>query len=143
MADARHVAAVARLAETDRSVRRLADLCRLAGLRPRTLQRMFLRYAGVSPTWVLRRYRLLDAAEAVRDGRPVSWAEIAAGLGYADQAHLITDFRAAVGQTRRPTPRLSARCGSRAVHQAEAGPRPEVGVAESPRAAMRNPSGRG
>ena len=34
-----------------------------------------------------------------RDGRPVSWAEIAAGLGYADQAHLITDFRAAVGQT--------------------------------------------
>jgi AraC-like DNA-binding protein len=99
VADARHVAAVARLAETDRSVRRLADLCRLAGLRPRTLQRMFLRYAGVSPTWVLRRYRLLDAAEAVRDGQPVSWAEIAAGLGYADQAHLITDFRAAAGQT--------------------------------------------
>jgi AraC-like DNA-binding protein len=93
------VAAVARLAETDRSVRRLADLCRLAGMRPRTLQRMFLRYAGVSPTWVLRRYRLLDAAEAVRDGQPVSWAEIAAGLGYADQAHLITDFRAATGQT--------------------------------------------
>ena len=70
VADARHVAAVARLAETDRSVRRLADLCRLAGLRPRTLQRMFLRYAGVSPTWVLRRYRLLDAAEAVREGQP-------------------------------------------------------------------------
>jgi AraC-like DNA-binding protein len=60
---------------------------------------MFLRYAGVSPTWVLRRYRLLDAAEAVREGQPVSWAEIAAGLGYADQAHLITDFRAATGQT--------------------------------------------
>jgi len=99
VADARHVAAVARLAETDRSVRRLADLCRLAGLRPRTLQRMFLRHAGVSPTWVLRRYRLLDAAEAVRDGQQVSWAEIAAGLGYADQAHLITDFRAATGQT--------------------------------------------
>ena len=99
VADARHVTAVARLAETDRSVRRLADLCRLAGMRPRTLQRMFLRYAGVSPTWVLRRYRLLDAAEAVRDGQPVSWADIAAGLGYADQAHLITDFRAATGQT--------------------------------------------
>jgi AraC-like DNA-binding protein len=60
---------------------------------------MFHRYAGVSPTWVLRRYRLLDAAETVRDGQPVSWAEIAAGLGYADQAHLITDFRAATGQT--------------------------------------------
>jgi AraC-like DNA-binding protein len=93
------VAEVARLAETDRGVRRLADLCDLAGLGPRTLQRMFLQYAGVSPTWVIRRYRLLDAAEAVREGKPVSWAEIAAGLGYADQAHLTRDFRAATGQT--------------------------------------------
>jgi AraC-like DNA-binding protein len=93
------VAEVARLAETDRGVRRLADLCDLAGLGPRTLQRMFLQYAGVSPTWVIRRYRLLEAAESVREGKPVSWAEIAAGLGYADQAHLTRDFRAATGQT--------------------------------------------
>jgi AraC-like DNA-binding protein len=98
-AAARQVAEVAALAETDRSVRRLADLCRLSGLRPRTLQRMFSRYAGVSPAWVLRRYRLLDAAEAVRDGQAVNWADVAASLGYADQAHLITDFRAATGQT--------------------------------------------
>ena len=60
---------------------------------------MFLRYAGVSPMWVIRRYRLLDAAESVREGTPVSWAEVAAGLGYADQAHLTRDFRAAIGQT--------------------------------------------
>jgi AraC-like DNA-binding protein len=93
------VARVARLAGDRREVRRLADLCELAGTRPRTLQRMFLRYAGVSPTWVIRRYRLLEAAEAVRSGEPVSWAELAATLGYADQAHLIRDFRAAVGQT--------------------------------------------
>ena len=76
-----------------------SDLCELAGLGPRTLQRMFLQYAGVSPTWVIRRYRLLEAAESVREGKPVSWAEIAAGLGYADQAHLTRDFRAATGQT--------------------------------------------
>jgi AraC-like DNA-binding protein len=49
--------------------------------------------------WVIRRYRLLDAAEAVREGAAVSWAEVAADLGYADQAHLIRDFRAAIGQT--------------------------------------------
>jgi AraC-like DNA-binding protein len=48
---------------------------------------------------VLRRYRLLEAAESVREGKPVSWAEIAADLGYADQAHLTRDFRAAIGQT--------------------------------------------
>jgi AraC-like DNA-binding protein len=96
---ARQVAGAARLAEDNRSVRRLADLSDLAGLGPRTLQRMFLRYAGVSPMWVIRRYRLLDAAESVREGTPVSWADVAAGLGYADQAHLTRDFRAAIGQT--------------------------------------------
>ena len=93
------VAEVARLAESDRTVRRLGDLCERSGLGQRTLQRMFLQYAGVSPTWVIRRYRLLEAAETVREGRPVSWADIAAALGYADQAHLTRDFRAAIGQT--------------------------------------------
>jgi AraC-like DNA-binding protein len=97
--DASEVAAAARLAETNRAVRRLGDLCELAGAAPRTLQRRFLRFAGVSPTWVIRRYRLLEAAEAVREGTPVSWADVAAGLGYADQAHLTRDFRAAIGQT--------------------------------------------
>ena len=96
---ARSVAEVARIAESDRTVRRLGDLCERAGLGQRTLQRMFLQYAGVSPTWVIRRYRLLEAAEMVREGKPVSWAEIAAALGYADQAHLTRDFRAAIGQT--------------------------------------------
>jgi AraC-like DNA-binding protein len=96
---ARQVAQVAGLAETDWSVQQLRDLSAETGLGPRTLQRMFGQYAGASPTWVLRRYRLLDAAEAVRDGRRVSWATLAADLGYADQAHLARDFRAAIGRT--------------------------------------------
>lgn len=99
IAPATAVAGAARLAETSRAVRGLADLCELAGIGKRTLQRMFLDCAGVSPVWVIRRYRLLEAAEAVRDGGAVSWAELAAGLGYADQAHLTRDFRAATGQT--------------------------------------------
>jgi AraC-like DNA-binding protein len=96
---ARKVTEVARLAETDRSLRRLADLCDRADIGPRQLQRLFLEYAGVPPVWVLRRYRLIDAAEAVKDGQQVSWATIAADLGYADQAHLSRDFRAAIGKT--------------------------------------------
>jgi AraC-like DNA-binding protein len=97
--DARLVAQVAAIAETDRSVRRLRDLAERSGIAPRTLQRLFLRNAGVSPTWVLRRYRLLDVAEAVRRGEAVSWAELAADLRYADQAHLSREFRAATGRT--------------------------------------------
>jgi AraC-like DNA-binding protein len=47
----------------------------------------------------LRRYRLLDVAEAVRNGESPVWADVAADLGYADQAHLVRDFHAATGQT--------------------------------------------
>jgi AraC-like DNA-binding protein len=96
---AREVTAAARLAETDRSVRTLTDLSQATGIGVRTLQRMFGQHAGVSPAWVIRRYRLLEAAEAVRDGAPVSWAQLAADLGYSDQAHLTRDFRAAIGRT--------------------------------------------
>jgi AraC-like DNA-binding protein len=96
---AREVSSVARLAESDRSIQRVGDLAERAGVSERTLQRQFVRFAGVSPAWVLRRYRLLEAAEAVRDGASVDWAGLAVRLGYSDQAHLIRDFRAAVGQT--------------------------------------------
>ncbi|GLY28243.1 helix-turn-helix domain-containing protein [Kineosporia sp. NBRC 101731] len=96
---AREVAATARLAETDRTLRKVEHLAQKAGTGVRTLQRMFAEYAGVSPTWVLRRYRLLEAAEAVRHGDRVVWARIAADLGYSDQAHLVRDFSAAIGAT--------------------------------------------
>jgi transcriptional regulator GlxA family with amidase domain len=90
---------VAAMAATDRSLRTLADLVTASGIGARTLQRLFTEHVGVSPTWVLRRYRLQEAAETVRDGRPVLWAQVAADLGYSDQAHLVRDFRAAIGTT--------------------------------------------
>jgi AraC-like DNA-binding protein len=97
---AREVAAVARVAETDRSVRRVEDLVALAGVTERTLQRMFAEHAGVTPAWVIRRYRILEAAEHARlRGVEVSWADLAADLGYSDQAHLVRDFRAHLGTT--------------------------------------------
>ena len=99
IAAARRVAEVARLAETDRSLRTLADLATASGVPARTLQRLFDEYAGVSPSWVLRRYRLIEAAEVVREEDRPGWAQVAADLGYADQAHLVRDFRAATGRT--------------------------------------------
>lgn len=94
---AREVGRVAGVAERDRSVRRVEELAALAGVSPRTLQRMFASCAGVSPAWVIRRSRLLDAAELVRAGDAVDWAAVAADLGYADQAHLTRDFTGALG----------------------------------------------
>lgn len=94
---AREVAVWADLAEQDRSIHTVDALAERAGISPRTLQRRFARCAGVSPAWVLRRYRLLEAIERVRDGERVSWAEVAAELGYSDQAHLTRDFTATIG----------------------------------------------
>ncbi|MBM7368975.1 helix-turn-helix domain-containing protein [Gordonia hydrophobica] len=96
---AREVAAVAAAAEHDRSIRTVDQLARLGGITPRTLQRMFLSCAGVSPTWVIRRFRLIEAAERVRDGQDPDWAGLAADLGYADQAHLTRHFTATIGMS--------------------------------------------
>jgi AraC-like DNA-binding protein len=65
---------------------------------PRTLQRLFAEYVGVSPKAVLRRARLHEAAQRADNGS-VDWAALAADLGYSDQAHLVRDFRAHLGTT--------------------------------------------
>jgi AraC-like DNA-binding protein len=65
----------------------------------RTLQRMFSQYVGVSPKWVIMRYRLQEAAEQMAAGAITSWTKLALDLGYFDQAHFIKDFKAIVGQT--------------------------------------------
>jgi AraC-like DNA-binding protein len=83
----------------DRTVTRVDEVCARFGVSPRTLQRMFQRYVGVSPKWVLRRYRLHEAAARLAEGTAGSWAEVAAELGYFDQPHFIRDFTRAVGMT--------------------------------------------
>lgn len=83
----------------DRSIARVDDVTARFGIAPRTLQRLFARYVGVSPRWVLRRYRLHEAAAALADDQDRPWAEVAAELGYYDQSHFIRDFTAAIGMT--------------------------------------------
>jgi AraC-like DNA-binding protein len=83
----------------DRTISRVDDVSRHFGLPPRTLQRLFRSYVGVSPKWVLRRYRLHEAAAALAQEQERPWAEVAAELGYFDQSHFIRDFTAAIGLT--------------------------------------------
>jgi AraC-like DNA-binding protein len=40
-----------------------------------------------------------EAAERAARSEHVDWAALAAELGYADQSHLIRDFRAQIGKT--------------------------------------------
>jgi transcriptional regulator GlxA family with amidase domain len=63
----------------------------------RTLQRLFDLHVGVGPSFVIRRWRIIEAAEAARTAIDRNepwpgWADVAAQLGYADQAHLTRDF---------------------------------------------------
>jgi len=83
--------------EKERGILKVQDLVDRYGLNKRTLQRLFARYVGVSPKWVIQRYRLHEAAEQLAAGGSVSQATIAMNLGYSDQAHFVRDFKAIVG----------------------------------------------
>lgn len=66
-------------------------------LAPRTLQRLFQRYVGVGPKWVLKRLRIHYAIERLTTTSPPAWTELALELGYYDHAHFVRDFRLVVG----------------------------------------------
>jgi AraC-like DNA-binding protein len=85
------------VAQDDRGIRRAEDLARVAGISVRSLHRLFERYVGVGPKWIVRRSRVQEAAERVARGERVTWSHVAQELGYHDQSHLIRDFRAQVG----------------------------------------------
>ena len=87
----------AELAVRDRALLRVDDLASAAGVGVRALQRAFNDHVGIGPKYVLRRYRLYEAAERAARSEDVDWGRLAADLGYADQAHLTREFTAAFG----------------------------------------------
>jgi len=87
------------IAQEDRNIRSAEDLAVTAGLSVRSLHRLFARYVGVGPKWVVKRSRVQEAADRVARAEHVDWARTAQELGYHDQAHFIRDFRAQVGFT--------------------------------------------
>lgn len=78
---------------------RVEDLAATHHLAPRTLQRLFRRYVGVSPKWVLKRLRIHKAVERLASAASPAWTELALDLGYYDHAHFIRDFRLVVGRS--------------------------------------------
>ncbi len=82
----------------DRSIVRVEQLVDRYDLGARKLQRLFREYVGVTPKWVIQRYRMFEAAERLSGGE-ADGAALAQELGYFDQAHFIRDFKAMVGRT--------------------------------------------
>ncbi|MBB6670527.1 helix-turn-helix domain-containing protein [Cohnella nanjingensis] len=83
----------------DRELVKVDDLARQFGLHVRTLQRLFHRYVGVSPKWVIQRFRLQEAAERMEQGDIPDWAKLTQDLGFYDQAHFIKCFKAMIGRS--------------------------------------------
>ena len=83
----------------DPTILTVDQLAAKAGMGARSLQRLFKEYVGVPPKWVIRRYRLHELVERLHSGQAFDGARLALDLGYADQAHLINDFRNLIGYT--------------------------------------------
>ena len=66
-------------------------------MKQRTLQHLFKTHVGVGLKWIIRRYRLMEAAELAESGTVQNWTAIALELGYADHAHFTRAFKQALG----------------------------------------------
>lgn len=89
------------LIASDRSVVRVEQVARHLGVSVRAVQRLSRRHIGLPPLVVIRRYRLQEAAQRLREDPEVTIAQVAADLGYSDHAHLTSDFRRVLGFTPR------------------------------------------
>jgi AraC-like DNA-binding protein len=87
------------LIRTEPALGKVDTLAAATDMSVRQLQRLFAEYVGISPKWVLRRYRLHEVTERLAAGTPIDWAALAADLGYADQAHLSRDFADLFGES--------------------------------------------
>ncbi|ORI12727.1 transcriptional regulator [Rhodococcus sp. 1168] len=81
----------------DRSLVRVGDVEQRCGIGARRLQRLFERYVGVTPKWVLGRYRIHDAVCDLDGGFTGSLADLAARYGWFDQAHFTREFTELIG----------------------------------------------
>lgn len=96
--DGRLINAIVEFVENDSTVTTVTAVCDRFHLTERTLQRLTRRRLGLNPKWLIQRRRLQESAERLRVPGSTH-AEIAAELGYADEAHFVRDFRTVTGMT--------------------------------------------
>ena len=78
----------------------IAAISASVGLSPRQLRRRFRAATGLNPKELARICRLrATLLEAVRSGEEQDWAGVAAGAGFADQAHMAREYRRSTGDT--------------------------------------------
>ncbi|WP_199035077.1 AraC family transcriptional regulator [Glycomyces salinus] len=93
----------------DRTITKVEQVAARFATTPKSLQRLFQAYIGLGPKWLIRRYRLHDAADRLAAERDVDLARLAVELGWSDQAHFTHDFKAVIGL---PPAEYAAQCAS-------------------------------
>lgn len=93
------VLAAVSVIEEKRGEMRISALAQELGLSVRQFERRFKRSAGLSPKQYARARRFRAAAAALAAGKKVNWADRAAEMGFADQAHLTHEFSSLSGRS--------------------------------------------
>jgi AraC-like DNA-binding protein len=78
---------------------RIGDLEKTTGLSTRQLERKFARHLGISPKTFSRVVRFKSVAAVTARSDPPDWVTLAGDFGYADQPHLVREFKAFSGLT--------------------------------------------
>ena len=98
-AQAELAARIVQEAMNNRDMVKVEQMSQQSGLSIRYLQRLFRKYIGVSPKWVIKRFRLQEAAERLERETAAQLTDLAIQLGYFDQAHFIKDFKSVLGKS--------------------------------------------
>lgn len=78
---------------------RVETMAGAVGLSTRQLERQFAEHVGLSPKRFLRVLRFQQVMSSLRHEGPSGWTDLAARLGFYDQAHFINDFRSFTGES--------------------------------------------
>jgi AraC-like DNA-binding protein len=86
------------LVKNNEAIFTVAQLSNHANLSSRTIQRYFAQYLGISPKWLIRKYRLRRVLDELENSKTTILDAVVL-LAYADQSHLIRDFKEMLGIT--------------------------------------------
>jgi AraC-like DNA-binding protein len=84
--------------ETRNGQVKVKDLAEQSGVSRRTLERLFAEHVGMEPKTLARILRFQNVLAILRARRFGDFADLAFACGYADQSHLLKDFKALTGR---------------------------------------------
>ena len=96
--DAEIAEAVSFIEENQPQVK-VSEVAAAVNLSVRQLERRFRRAAGITPKQYIRARRIRATAVALIENQSSNWANRAAEMGFADQAHLTHEFTAVTGNS--------------------------------------------